>query len=158
MSQMPIISIYCSVSRSFETAFEKALSKLVNSKVIAPTLADKAESTYHKFAIGTVKERKYDFLNFDKRVQRLDQFLICCISGTKDFTESDKVFKISLTLSHGQAQVERGFSANAKRLVENQNTVSLITQRIIHDRMRFIKHQVFNFHKEGTSLDNNNVL
>ena len=44
-------------------------------------------------------------------------------------------------MSHDQAQVECGFSTNAKLLVKNQNTGSLIAKRIIHDHMRFHKHQ-----------------
>ena len=44
-------------------------------------------------------------------------------------------------MSHDQAQVECGFSTNAKLLVKNQNTGSLIAKRIIHDHMRFQKHQ-----------------
>ena len=125
-----------------EAAFEKILSKLVNSKSIAPTFADKAKSGYHKFVTRTErKEKKSDFLNFDKKVQWLDQFLIKCICGSNDFTELGKVFKILLILSHCQAQTQRGFSTNAKLLVENQNTESLIVQRIIHDHMWFHKFQ-----------------
>ena len=33
------------------------------------------------------------------------------------------------------------FSANAKLLVEHQNSGNLLAQRIIHDHMRFHKHQ-----------------
>ena len=47
--------------------------------------------------------------------------------------------KILLILSHGQAQVERGFSTNTKLLVENQSKESLIAQRSIHDHMIFHK-------------------
>ena len=42
--------------------------------------------------------------------------------------------------SHGQAQLERSFSENTKLLTKNQNTDSLLAQRI-HDHMRFYKHQ-----------------
>ena len=40
-----------------------------------------------------------------------------------------------LTLSHGQADVERGFSLNDKLLVENMQEQSLISQRIVKDHM-----------------------
>ena len=53
------------------------------------------------------------------------------------FSEVCKIFKILLILSHGQAQVERGFSVNSKLLVENHDTTSLTAQRIIHDHMVF---------------------
>ena len=98
---------------------------MVNSKTIAPTNADKAKSEYHKFITRTVKKRNLGFLNVGKKVQQL--FF--------------KVFKILLILSHEQAQAECGFSTVVKLLVENQNTESLIVQRIIHDHVRFHKHQ-----------------
>ena len=46
-----------------------------------------------------------------------------------------KFFKILLILSHGQAQVKRGFSVNKNLLVENQYTTTLTAQHIIHDPM-----------------------
>ena len=47
-----------------------------------------------------------------------------------------KVLKMLMILSHGQATVERGFSGNGKLLVENVLTESLIAQRHIHDHMQ----------------------
>ena len=73
---------------------------------------------------------------------RLDPFLISYISGTKDFTELVKCFKIFGIVLSGKSQVECGFSTNAKLLVENQNTEILTVQRIIHDHMRLHKHQL----------------
>ena len=46
------------------------------------------------------------------------------------------VLKIILTLSHGQALVERSFSINKSLLVENLAAKSLITQRIVYDYMK----------------------
>ena len=64
-----------------------------------------------------------------------------------------KVFKTLLIVSHSQAQAERGFSTNSKLLVKNQDTESLIAQRIIHDHMRFHKYQT-NTVKTKTRLQN----
>ena len=126
---------------SCEKAFEKILTKLNSSKLIASAIADKAKSQYHKFMTRTVKERKPDFLNFNKKEQRLDKFFVGLVSTSKEYTEMWKVLKILLILSHGQAQVERGFSTNAKILVENQHKESLIAQRQIHDHMRYHNQQ-----------------
>ena len=41
-----------------------------------------------------------------------------------------------LTLSHGQASVERGFSVNENLVVENLKESSPIAQRIIYDNMK----------------------
>ena len=57
------------------------------------------------------------------------------IGASPKFSELWKLFKILLILSHGQAQVEHGFSVNKNLLVENQHTTTLTAQRIIHDHM-----------------------
>ena len=81
-----------------------------------------------------------------------------------------KCFEIFCIVLHDKSQVECGFSTNAKLLVANQNTEILIAQRIIHDHMRFHKHQPHTIkitierktmskkHEEGTSITNRNVL
>ena len=45
------------------------------------------------------------------------------------------VFSMLLILSHGQAQVERGFSTNKLVLDVNMQNETLVTQRIVHDHM-----------------------
>ena len=55
----------------------------------------------------------------------------------KSIEKVAKVLKIVLTLSHGQASVERGFSVNKSLLVENLSAKSLISQRIVYDHMNF---------------------
>ena len=40
------------------------------------------------------------------------------------------------TLSHGQSQVERCFSNNADKMVENLHNDSLIAQRVVYDDMK----------------------
>ena len=55
----------------------------------------------------------------------------------KSIEKVAEVLKIVLTLSHGQASVERGFSVNKSLLVENLSAKSLISQRIVYDHMNF---------------------
>ena len=57
------------------------------------------------------------------------------VSTPSSFGSLTKIVK-TLILSHGQAQVERGFSINSLLLVENLNNESLIAQRIVTDHMR----------------------
>ena len=49
-----------------------------------------------------------------------------------------KVVKLLLTLSHGQATVERGFSSNKEVMVENLAQHSLVAQRVICDHVRSV--------------------
>ena len=122
-------------SEAGEKFFDNVLSELVSYKVITPDTADRSKSHYSKFFATVVKENKPEFLNYSKTDQRLDEFMTTFAGASAKFCELCKLFKILLILSHGQAQVERGFSVNKNLLVENQDTTILTAQRIIHDRM-----------------------
>ena len=74
-------------------------------------------------------------MSFDKELDRLDTFLWKFLSPSSSFGSLTNVVKMLLILSHGQAQVERGFSVNSKLLVENLHNTSLISQRIVNDYM-----------------------
>ena len=47
-----------------------------------------------------------------------------------------KVFIFLFTLSHGQSQVERGFSINKEIVIENLHSSSLPAQRIVYDYLK----------------------
>ena len=111
------------------------MSKLISCKVITPDTAECSKSQYSKFVTTVVKENKPEFLNYSKTHQRLDEFMMRFVGASTKFSELWKLFKILLVLSHGQAQVERGFNVNKNLLVENQHTTTLTAQRIIHDHM-----------------------
>ena len=123
-------------SKTCEKSFDKVLSKLVFYKVISPDTADRSKSQYSKFVTTVVKENKPKFLNYSKTDQRLDEFMMKFVGASTRFSELCKLFKILLILSHGQAQVEHGFSVNKNLHVEIQHT-TLTAQRIIHDHMMY---------------------
>ena len=109
--------------------------KLVSCKVITPDNADRSKSQYRKCVTAIVKENKPEFLNCSKLDQRLDKFMMKFVGASRKFSELWKLFKISLILSHGQAQVEHRISVNKNLLVENQHTTTLTAQCIIHNHM-----------------------
>ena len=85
-----------------------------------------------------VKENREKFLSLDMDMDedRVDTFWWKYLVSTPSaFGSLTKIVK-TLILSHGQAQVERGFSINNELLVENLNNESLIAQRIVTDHMR----------------------
>lgn len=77
---------------------------------------------------------KVDIGNFNRKTQRLDSFWIgFCGAHKGHSTELLKVINIILCLSHGQGQVESGFSVNKSLLVGNLQEKSLVAQRIVKD-------------------------
>ena len=120
---------------SCELLFQKILEKLVSFHRISGAVADEAKQQYNQFISVVVRESQDQFMSFDKELDRLDTFLWKFLSPSSSFGSLTNVVKMLLILSHGQAQVERGFSVNSKLLVENLHNTSLISQRIVNDYM-----------------------
>ena len=53
--------------------------------------------------------------------------------------------QLILTLSHGQATVERGFSVNKEVLAPNPQETSLVAMRLVHSSMQAAKCKVADF-------------
>ena len=86
-----------------------------------------------KFVSDAKQFHHDEFSSFSLEENRLDVFYFELLSGKRDFKELWDTMKFLLTLSHGQASVERGFSVNKKVLVPNLKEVSLVAQCFIHD-------------------------
>ena len=116
--------------------FNRLLKDLVSTKQIADRFAEETKQQFPKF-LNVAKENGQEFQEFEPSFKdhRLDTFYWKHIEGAKSVEKVAEVLKIILTLSHGQASVERGFSVNSSLLVENLSAKSLISQRIIHDHM-----------------------
>ncbi|KAL1446724.1 hypothetical protein MTO96_006564 [Rhipicephalus appendiculatus] len=57
-------------------------------------------------------EQKHQLRQFDKSVDRLDEFYPDLLKFSSSYSELWSIVKLLLVLSHGQATVERGFSVN----------------------------------------------
>ena len=67
------------------------------------------------------------------------------MQANADFFNLWKVCRIIFVLSHGQADVERGFNINGELLVENMKELSLISQRIVCDHFSACKNDLHNY-------------
>lgn len=76
---------------------------------------------------------------------RLDEFWINTVfkKNTEHFGESIKLVKIVCVLSHENAWLERGFSANKKILVRNLKETSLIAQWFVCDYVKDLDLKTF---------------
>ena len=78
------------------------------------------------------------FKGFSVETDRVDTFYFDRLANKADLKELWKVVKLLLTLCHGQATVERGFSSNKEVMVENLAQHSLVAQRVICDHVRSV--------------------
>ena len=76
-------------------------------------------------------------LNKNDDIDRLDDFFFTKLDVEKKYPELSKVIIIIiiLTLSHGRADTERGFSQNKTMLQQNIKEDSISSKRIIEDHM-----------------------
>ncbi|MEO0687482.1 MAG: hypothetical protein AAFY76_21140 [Cyanobacteria bacterium J06649_11] len=116
--------------------FDKLLMKLVANKKLTPPVADFAKCEFAKFCETVVLENKEDFVSFNKDLDRLDYFL-WKHPDLKMFSKLQQVIKVCLILSHGQAEVERGFSSNKSLIDDNMSSETIIALRSVHDHMKF---------------------
>ena len=78
---------------------------------------------------------KDKFKEFDRNCTRLDHFYFHNGIGIEKYSHLAHIVQILLTLSHGQASVERGFSQRNLLIQQNQNTDTMCAHRIIKDHM-----------------------
>ena len=119
-----------------ERKFNCLLEILYTTQHLSGKSVEEAKTEFPKFIQEIVICHKEEFLGFDIADHRLDSFYFKFLEGKPSLSNLSEVLKMILTLSHGQASVERGFSVNKTILVENLKEESLIAQRIILDYLR----------------------
>lgn len=121
-------------SKTIET-FTKLLQELQKRKIMLPINYDSALSELKLlFTECPITE----FSKFEKSKDRIDSFYYDVIGAKKQYSHLWKVIKIVLTLSHGQALVERGFSLNKEIVVENFKEESLVVLRLVCDELKSV--------------------
>ena len=110
------------------------LGNFMNLKILTPQQCDLVLSQFKDFMDIEIKAIKLESFKFTHPKDRLDDFYYqhACISNYKELSF---VVRLVLTLSHGQAAVERGFSINNTSVKTNMTPVSIISRRIIKDHL-----------------------
>lgn len=109
------------------------LEELVRLKHISVEIADGAKCQFLRLLNDEIFKMKLG--GFDSVQDRLDSFFVSIIGDNPDYKELLSVIEKILILSHGNAQVESGFSVNENYMVENLKEESLKALRLISDRI-----------------------
>uniref|UniRef100_A0A1B6KMG3 HAT C-terminal dimerisation domain-containing protein n=1 Tax=Graphocephala atropunctata TaxID=36148 RepID=A0A1B6KMG3_9HEMI len=112
---------------------ESVLTALLEAKWLNTIEADQAQRLFNN--ITKDSELVNELKKFKKSQERLDHFWIRIIKHLNNCTSLVKVVKLVSTLSHGNANVERGFSVNRECLVDNMHEELLIAQRTVYDHV-----------------------
>ena len=105
--------------------FQQVLNRLIEGKWKTSQQADTELTQYWKFISETKKYYHNKFATYSFAQERLDNFLSELLGNQKEYKELWVTLMIFLTLSHGQAAVERGFSVNKEVLAPNPQEMSL---------------------------------
>ena len=116
--------------------FAALVDMLFEHKRFTNTEADDAKTQYEDFLATVVAMNKEVFCDFDFTTTGLDEFLTFHLYGKKKYNQLWKVSIFVCVLSHGQADIERGFNINKEVLVENLAKESMVAQRLVYDQLR----------------------
>ena len=106
-------------------------TKLHSLAIIDVKCGDKAYDQYGEFI------DEHNSIKFNEEEERLDELYFKKLYIEK-YQELSEIAMILFTISHGQADVERGFSVNSNVIDVNMSEVSIKSKRLIRDHM--IKH------------------
>ena len=125
--------------------FRLVLAKLVDAKWRRATEAGDILGQYIMF-LSDAKQFNYkNFLGIRLDDDRLDSFLFEVSHAEKAYEELWNTLKILLTLSHGKAAIESGFSANKEVLLPNLKEVNMTKIHLIHDYIWARKARISDF-------------
>ena len=101
------------------------LTKFINLNILTATACDQILKEYKEFLRNDIFSRE-KFSNYDKQKDRLDTFFFSLLA-IKKYVNLAFVIKMILTLSHGQAAVERSFSINKSVVDVNMKRIHCCT-------------------------------
>ena len=117
---------------------EKLLTVLAGNNWITAHEGDEALREYKNLVSNMVKDKRDEMIAFNIVKQGLDLYFTDYIekSASKEYITIWKVIKMMLILSHGQAQVERGFSVNKDLSKDNMSPDTIIAFRQVYDSIQ----------------------
>ena len=138
---------------SCKALFDKMLQKLVEYKQVLPNIADFVKQEFDCFLTRIVKVKKQRFCDFDFNAS-LDVFFMHILKDNNRYKNLIKIIKIIAMLSHGQSEVELGFSINENALVDNMQMETVFAQRKVNEYMRKNNFQPHNMPVSKVLLQN----
>ena len=107
------------------------VSHLVTIERIDAQCGDKVVAQYKSF----LEENAEKFKSFKRNETRLDEFFFTVCGVNKSHPELASVIEVVLTLSHGQAAVERNFSLGKSIVVDNISERTIKMKKVLKDHM-----------------------
>ena len=138
--------VMVSKPESIVKMFWQVLKTLVEEKWKTNQLADSELAQFRKLISETKKYCYERFATYSSTQERLDRFFSKLLEKKEEYEQLWTTMKMLLTLSHGQAAVERGFSVNKEVLNPNLQEMSLRAIRLIYSSLSAARTKLAEFH------------
>ena len=122
---------------TLQCMFDSIVSIMYSSKRITAKQGDRAKEQFEQFLQKVVVVNKNEFLSFNMKVTRVDDFLGFYVCSSRLYNDFWYVCKFVFSLSHGQSSVERGFNVNKQTMVENLEELGLTSLRMVYDEIMY---------------------
>ena len=117
-----------------QSKLKKLLTHLTNIKLFQPQFCDKVTQEFLEFVGHEMKLHSHVFQSFKRDNTSLDVLFFSYTDIVK-YKELSTLVKVILTLTHGQAAVERGFSIKNSLSKVNITEQSLLCKKIVRDHL-----------------------
>ena len=125
--------------------FQEVLQRLIETRWKTSEEAGTVLAEYRKLVSDAKRYHLDKFSSFKITTDRLDSFLFEVLQNQNESQQLWITMQLILTLSHGQATVERGFSVNKEVLAPNFQETTLVAMRLVHSSMQAAKCKVADF-------------
>ena len=113
---------------------KKLLTDLMKLKLFQPQFCDKVMQDFIEFVGHEMKLHSDVFQSFKRDKTSLDVFFFSYTDIVK-YEEFSSLVKMILTVSHGQAALERGFSINNSLFKVNISEQTLVCKKTVRDHL-----------------------
>ena len=111
-------------------------------KLLSSKDADDSKLQFEEFIDHVVKCNSDKFLSFNSCLSSHDAFYGQWLHKNPKFSSLWEVMICIFIFSHGQGQIERGFSINKSPLVENMHEKSICAQQLVSDFVKSLNKEV----------------
>ena len=126
--------VMANTTEVLRSQFKVLLTHFIELKIMPASDGDKSMSQFSDFIGHKLKLNDDKFRNFDRNKVCLNDFFFNII-GVQKYDKFAFIIKVILTISHGQAAIERGFSLNKTILDVNMKKESIVARKLIRDYM-----------------------
>ena len=112
-----------------------ALSEMENKRIFQLRDCDQILEQYGILLMKIKGEFEDSFASFSMQTDRLDSLFVR-VAPEKEYPQLWELLRIVFILSHGQADVERGFSINKDVIRTNMVEKTIVTHRIVYEGVK----------------------